>query len=108
MSDEELKKEWDRKLLQSGFIDIEDSKRRLKSKDIRTQNYINKEIILDFFLSLDAFLNDNDDIPGDHRAILERYTQGQYLKAIAKDTDYSVSGVKLIIEKYRKKILNGV
>lgn len=100
-----LKKEWDLKLKDSGFVDLEDSKNRLKSKDIRTQNFIHREAILNFFLALDAYLISNKEIPSRHRQVLEYYSAGQNLIKIRDISKYSLSAIKLIIKKYKKIVL---
>ena len=104
---EDVKKFWYDKLKKSGFVDIEDSKQRLKSPNIRTLAYTNQEIIREFFLKLDSFLNENKKIPALHRKVLEHYSNGERINSIAKVVDRTTRTVNRIITRYKREVLNG-
>lgn len=100
----ELQREWNLKLKESGFVDIEDAKNRLKTPDSRTQNFQDREALLNFFLELDCYLQHND-LPEKHRRILELYSQGLRLNQISIAQSISLTVIKDVISKYKKKIL---
>lgn len=102
----ELKKEWYRRLQTEGFVDIEDSKHRLKSKDRRTIAFENRDQIRDFFLDLDAFITNSPDLNPLHRQILELYSSGTYVKYIALTVNKSLARVKQIIGHYKTIVNN--
>lgn len=101
-----LKKFWYEKLEQSGFVDIEDSKQRLKNPNIRTLGYANKEKIRDFFLKLDTFLTETQNLTEINRKVLELYSSGCRIKNIAFIVKRTPRTIHKIITKYKKIILN--
>lgn len=102
----ELKAEWDKKLKESGFHDIEDLHGRLKSHDIRTKAFIDRNAILEFFLALDTYLEQTKDLPSVERRILELYSCGIHIKQIAIKLDLGRTKIKDTIRKYRLIVLN--
>lgn len=101
-----LKAEWDAKLKDSGFEDIEDSKERLKTPDRRLISFGNRETLLNYYLALDSYLNTKTDLPDRDRRILELHSAGIHLKQIALKTEVPYRTVKWLIAKYRNIILN--
>lgn len=99
-----LEQEWREKLSTSGFTDIEDEKERLRSYDRRTIAFENRDLILDFFTRLDHFLTHTPHLSARERTVLTLYSQGCYLKDIAFEIDQSISTVKIILRKYKKRI----
>ena len=101
-----LQQEWAQKLKDSGFNDIENKKGQIKTPDLRTQNFQDREILLEFFLSLDNYLtNTTDSIHPAKRRILELYSAGTYIKVIAKTMSLSTATVKNVIKHYKDQVL---
>jgi hypothetical protein len=96
-----LQDEWDKKLAQEGFKDIEDRKGNLKRHDIRTQAYQNQIRIREFFLLLDHLLTNYPDIPPFERKVLELYSQGQRLNLIVQEVHASDRHVRNVITRYK-------
>lgn len=96
----QLKSEWDEKLRDSGFKDIEDSSGRLKSYDRRTQSFGDRQSILEFFLALDHFLESKKDIPTNDRRILELYSCGVKITHISDKTRMGKTTIKETIKRY--------
>lgn len=103
---EELKKVWYAKLKEVGFVDIEDDRQNLKAHNTRTIAFENRDIILDFFLRLDAYLLETKDIPDIHRLILELYSKGEKIKRIAFTVRMTRQSIHKIINRY-KGVING-
>lgn len=99
-----LQRIWEEKLKDSKFKDIEDSKGNLKQYDRRTIAFDNRDHIYEFFCRLDAFLCQNQ-LPWRHRAILMRYSRGQYLKEISESVGRGQRTVQKVIELYKEIIL---
>ena len=96
------KAEWDRRLAESGFEDIEAPNKALKP-NLRTVAWTNRDRIRDFFLALDSYLSKTA-LPERDRAVLEAYSAGKYIKDIAVLVNQSRSTVKNVIRRYRKLI----
>lgn len=99
-----LKAEWDLRLEQTGFDDIEDRYGRLKSPDTRTISFEDREAVLEFYLALDAFLNANK-LPRRDRRILELHSCGIQTVKIAGMTKVPLRTVKWLIRRYKLIIL---
>jgi len=109
-SNSELEKQqavWYNKLKAEGFVDIEDSRQNLKQHNTRTIAYRNQDIILDFYLKLDKFLNERTDLKATHRKILELYSSGAKIIVIARQVRLSRMSIYRIITRYKREILNG-
>ena len=102
-----LKDFWYKELEKSGFVDIEDSRQNLKQPNIRTVAYQNRDIILEFFLKLDVFLNERRDLNTLHRKILEFYSSGMKHIKIAKLVNRSPRTIRRILARYKREINNG-
>lgn len=100
----ELTDKWYDLLKKDGFVDIEDSRQRLKNKDHRTIGFQNQEIIRNFFLALDSYLITAELEPL-HRNILQLYTQGIFLKEIARRVGRSEPRIRQIIKHYKEVII---
>lgn len=100
----QLEKEWYDKLAKSGFEDIEDSHGCLKSQDKRTIAYQNQIQIRDFFLNLDTLLSHDYGMPKFDRRVLELFSEGVYIKVIAKKVRRSDRTVRSIINRYKALI----
>jgi hypothetical protein len=100
-----LKSDWDRRLSQSGFKDAEKPSGELRSPDLRTIAWQNRDAIRDFFLALDTYLSTNPDMTPAHRVILEAYSQGTHVKDIVKTSGLSHTTVFSIIRRYKTLIL---
>lgn len=99
-----LTKEWYARLRASGFLDIEDKYQRLKQYDRRTQSFDDRDLILNFFLQLDMYLNDTE-INSLHRKILELYSEGKKVTDISKIIKRSRARVNQIIRLHKNLIL---
>jgi hypothetical protein len=76
-----LKSEWDRKLADSGFQDIESTHGSLKTQDRRTISWEHRELIADFFTALGHYLHNHAQIMQPHeRMVLELYVTGARVK----------------------------
>jgi hypothetical protein len=101
----DLKSIWDKKLRDSGFKDIEDSKGRLKYHDTRTKAFNDRDALLHFFLSLDSYLSHQPKLPPQHRLVLELYSSGMHLNDIAPQVNCGLTKIKEIIKYYTTIIL---
>lgn len=99
-----LAKEWREKLANSGFVDHEDEKGRLKSHNTRTQIYETRDVTAEFYELLDFYLI-NTELTRLERKILELYAEGKDMRAIAWDVYRSYSYVTNCIYKHRDVIL---
>lgn len=102
-----LANEWKAKLLASGFVDIEDSKGRLKQPNTRTQAWETRDITAEFFQLLDHYLHTTE-LNRLERKILEMHAQGERLEAIYLTVYRSEAYVKNVIYKHRKIILHKI
>lgn len=98
-----LNAEWRLRLKKSGFDDLESDDGRLRQKNIRTQNFENRGVILEFHLRLNSFLVEQK-LPKTHRRILELYSGGEYVKDIVEKTGLSDRWVRKVIHEYKIKI----
>jgi DNA-binding NarL/FixJ family response regulator len=102
---------WNKKLKNSGFVDIEDALGRLKEHSTsitllsRGWNPVKVETQTRYFQLVGNFLNDNKDFTDIQRIIWEMHGQGLTLRQIAKNINWSKSGVHIIVSKFRKKML---
>jgi hypothetical protein len=101
----DLHARWRKRLADKGFNDLEDHKGRLKTPDIRTALWKDKEEILLFFLALDTYLSNTSGIPRKHRKILELYSSGMEVKDIAKIVKEHRQRCHEVIALYRKEFL---
>lgn len=99
-----LQADWYQRLRSSGFKDIEDLRGNLKSYDRRTIAFENREEIADYFRRVEHYLQNHPDLRGDHLRILTLYSQGIFIKAIAKDVGKHRCTVMEIIKRYKKLI----
>jgi hypothetical protein len=97
-----LQEEWYLKLAQSGFKDIEDRKGNLKQYDRRTIAFDNRESIYEFFVALDHYLTDHQDIPEPDKSILSLYSDGIFIIEICKQLGLKLSLVNKVISKYKE------
>lgn len=99
----ELKIEWQFKLKESGFIDVEDHRERLRQYDRRTIGWENRDRIRDFFIRLEQFLEEND-VKEVERNILTLYIQGAPLREIAVRLGLGLGRTKVkdTIRKYKR------
>lgn len=96
-----LKTAWYEHLEGDGFDDLEDKKENLKQHDRRTIAWENKELILDFFLSLDHFMHLYEDMPRFERSVMTLYSQGYHVPHIALHTKASKRNVKYVVARYK-------
>lgn len=101
----QLQSEWDEKLRQSGFVDIEDDYGMLRTPDSRTVSFKNREKIRDFFAEVGHFVSHNVDLPEREKRVLTLYAEGVYLVKIAEEIRMSLNTVKNIIYKYKRIIM---
>lgn len=95
-----LKQKWYAKLRQEGFQDIETPSGSLKSKDIRTQNYRDKDILIEFYSQLNQYLTDHGhELKTSHYEILRLHCDGIQNIQIASILSCSKSMVKTIIRQ---------
>jgi len=99
------KAKWNKKLEKSGFIDIEDARGNLKSKDNRTSNYRDRENVRYFFGILDWFMNCYQSMPKFDRRVMQMYSDGEYVKDIVKCSRSSDKHVRNVIKRYRGLVL---
>lgn len=100
-----LKAVWYRKLRKSGFKDAENGHGELETPTVRSIAWQNQDRIRDYFLCLDEYLGNHQNIPSKDRKVLELYTQGEYLVNIAKKLKVSESWVQKTVRKYKDVIL---
>lgn len=98
-----LNSKWRKKLKQKKFKDHEDQHENLKQYDRRTCLFENRDLVLDYFLRFDSYLH-LADIPPSHRQILELYTQGKKIVAIADKLKVSRQWVHTVIRKHKKLV----
>lgn len=101
----EIDTEWKEKLEQSGFDDIEDEKGNLRTPDCRTQNFVDRVAIAEFFRRLRWHLSDHSDIPEKQRQILELYAEGTKIKKIASEVRVSRQYVGQVVQKFRENLI---
>lgn len=99
----DLKAEWAKRLAESGFDDIEYADGSLRRHVQNTRAWRQSDMILDFFLQLDAYMNENK-VPKMHKRILELYSAGTHLKDIGPAVGVSQSTAQRVITKYTKII----
>lgn len=97
---------WYEKLKAEGFVDIEDRQQNLKQHNLRTNAYQNKDIVLEFYLRLDQYLNEQKDLKDLHRTILELYSEGKRIVNIAQIVERTPRRIGQIIAIYKRKIRN--
>lgn len=100
----ELAKEWAKKLADSGFLDVEDPKGNLSTKNSRTSAFATKECTEEFYSSLQQYLNTSE-INERDRTILELYSSGTYIKHISEKSGWSGTTVKNVIRKHKNIFL---
>lgn len=100
---QQLKAEWDKKLTDSGFVDIEsNSTTKAFYRMLKVCRY--RHDLRNFFLALDQYLLTAEIHPL-HRSILELYSQGIRITEIVKIVKKSRGRVKQIISTHRREIL---
>lgn len=100
-----LKHQWYKALKDNGFLDIEDSKERLKTEERRSVSFQNREIILEFFLKLGEYLMYTP-MTTDERRVLELYVEGKLSKKdIARRLTFSYTKTRNIIRKHKGIVL---
>lgn len=89
------------KLQKSGFDDIEKANGSLKTMDIRTQAYQDREQLSRIASALSSFIADQaTELTQLEKKILELHSQGKHRKTIMKITQKSHTHVWKIIKKY--------
>jgi len=101
----ELLDEWNQKLKDSGFEDIEYAGGSLKRGSWKIPSCPDQDMILEFFRKLDHLLG-TQKLPARDRKILELYVMGHYLKDIGPMAGVSQSTAQRVIRRYTK-IING-
>lgn len=97
----ELSKQWDAKLSDSGFKDIENHNGTLKAKNIRTQAYIQQSDIQRISSALGFYIeNANKRLKDLERKILDLHAQGIYRKEIMRLTRQSHTTVWRILKAH--------
>jgi hypothetical protein len=97
--------EWRERLEDSGFCDCEDKNGNTKNHDIRTIAWKNKEIILDFFLSLDHLMTNYPEMPKFERSVMELYSNGIKIEEIIREVKSSRRTVYNCITRYKNLVL---
>lgn len=100
----DLKKVWYQILKDRGFVDIEEESGAIKTYDRRTIAFDNRQKILDFYLDLSAYIQNNELKSLDKR-ILTLYGEGYFINEIAFIVGKSRQWTNQIIKKH--KILLG-
>lgn len=107
----QLKAEWDAKLKQDGFVDIEDSHGNLKAHNRRTIAFDFRDDIRDYFIALDHFITQHDEdlaspVPDSHLQILKLHSSGMHNREIQKFVKFGQTKIKKILRYYKTLILN--
>lgn len=102
-----LQSKWYAKLAEEGFDDIEDKNEMLKQPNRRTIAWKNRDVIRDFYDSVNDFLRNNKKLSKKHRNVLELWAKGIYLVKIAEQFSIPLITVKSIVRKYKRLILSG-
>ncbi len=102
-----LRREWNRKLAESGFSDLEDENGRLKREGARADVMEHGKVTLaaEFFALFSHYL-DHQNLTRLERRILELYCEGLKIDAIAHDVYRSRAYVKAKIYFHRDRILH--
>ncbi len=108
---EKLKAEWDLRLKQDGFNDIEDARGNLKVHNRRTIAFDFRDDIRDYFIALDHYITRHEEdiaskIPNMHLQILKLHSSGMHNCEIQKVVKYGQTKIKKILRHYKKIILN--
>lgn len=106
-----LRAQWNKKLEDEGFSDIESNRERLKEYDRRTLTFDTKEMVFEFFYRLDHFLTEHENdphIPELHKKILSFYSQGRQIIEIAKEVGLSDRTLRRILAPYKKLIAHQI
>lgn len=98
-----LQQTWYQKLKKSGFEDLEDKNENLKSPDIRTQNYEDREQLLQFHSVIDKIILEYP-LPKLHKQVLELYSNGERLTTIAIKVKRSYPRIKQIVYLYKSAV----
>lgn len=100
-----LRREWNQKLAESGFVDIEDERGQLKRMTERPFSQHVAEATSQFYELLGVYLQTQKDLTRLERRILELYSEGMKLDDIAFDVYRSRAYVKNKIYHHRDRIL---
>lgn len=100
-----IKQEWDQVLTKHGFKDIEYSSGQLKNYDRRTVGFDNQQIVLNFFLRLDQFMNHYKAMPKQDRLVMSLYSEGRPIPEIVQVSKVSRRKIFYIVERYKKLVL---
>lgn len=103
-----LQDEWSKKLKESGFEDIENSKEGLKQHERRTISFQNRDIIENFFTDLGHYISTHK-LPIKDRSILELYIKGTRItgkNGIIDQLGWSRRTIHYTIAKYKKIVLH--
>lgn len=98
--------DWYKKLKSSGFKDIEDKHENLYQPNLRTIAWQNRDLIREFFFSLDDYLNTTKNLPPKHRRILRLWSSGMHLIDISRKTKISIAVINRVVCKYKKIVLS--
>ena len=103
-----LKKEWEEKLKQSGFVDIENDKGLINSYNHRTNIYRTKEETSRFYSLLTDYLNDTQTINVRDRLVLTLYSEGVKVSgdiSIMSMTGWSRRTIHYIIAIHKRNFI---
>jgi len=99
-----LRKEWNRRLKESGFDDIENEKGQLNQYNRRTIAFDNRDALFDFYTRLDHFIESTRVFPKYHRKILTLYSKGSSSRQIERVIGKSHTWICWVINQYKKKV----
>jgi DNA-binding NarL/FixJ family response regulator len=104
-----LEAEWRQKLKDDGFDDIERLGGELRKNNPRLISFAPpaRQVLAEFFRSLEHFLTNTKGIPRRDRKILSLYVKGNKPKQIREITGLSDSTVRGTFRAYRRKLLGG-
>lgn len=103
---EQLKKKWYDQLKAKGFNDIEKPTGELYQPELRTIAWANRDVIREFFLKLDEYLNKHrHEMPVKDQVIMDLFSKGLKLKDICALVKPCRTRVCAIIRYYKHLVL---
>lgn len=101
-----LQTEWYTKLKELGFEDIEHSRWSLLQRkyDPRSGRYQNRDRLEDFYMDLDAYLDEADSLTDRDWLILTLYSEGKYVVDICKTMRVSHVTIHKVIRRYKRSL----
>jgi hypothetical protein len=103
-----LLEEWNTKLKESGFVDVEDSNNYLIKRETRISNVTSLDLTAQFYNLLDEYLANSTSITPRDRKILTLYSGGAHVcgfMGISDQVKMSPRMVHYIIKKHRSAFL---